>query len=170
MPFWKYVLIQIHWAPQIMLRFWHQRTHFKWTEPSAIFTKKPCLLLNVEKTKIRVRELPMLKNQYKNPVETLVHRKCSVFQNAFGAFICNLFVCKEESWKRPGLAQILKLAPRLKLVLKQIWKLLNNKILFPNRKSLLKIPNRSWCYKTFFGGNLENLDFPLSQKSKNRPF
>ena len=28
----------------------------------------------------------------------------------------------------------------------------------------------SWCYKTFFGGNLENLDFPSSQKSKNRPF
>ena len=20
----------------------------------------------------------------------------------------------------------------------------------------------SWCYKTFFGGNLENLDFPLN--------
>ena len=28
----------------------------------------------------------------------------------------------------------------------------------------------SWCYKTFFGGILENLDFPLSWNSKNRPF
>ena len=27
-----------------------------------------------------------------------------------------------------------------------------------------------WCYKTFFGGNLENLDFPLNQNSKNRQF
>ena len=24
--------------------------------------------------------------------------------------------------------------------------------------------------RNFFGGNLENLDFPLNQKSKNRPF
>ena len=28
----------------------------------------------------------------------------------------------------------------------------------------------SWCYKTFFGWNLENLDFPLSPNSNNRPF
>ena len=28
----------------------------------------------------------------------------------------------------------------------------------------------SWCYKTFFGGILENLDFPRSWNSKNRPF
>ena len=28
----------------------------------------------------------------------------------------------------------------------------------------------SWRYKTFFGGNLENLDFPLSQNSNNMSF
>ena len=28
----------------------------------------------------------------------------------------------------------------------------------------------SQFYKTFFGGNLENLDFPLRQNSKNVPF
>ena len=28
----------------------------------------------------------------------------------------------------------------------------------------------SWCYKTIFGGNLENQDFQLSWNSKNRPF
>ena len=27
----------------------------------------------------------------------------------------------------------------------------------------------SFCYKTFFGGKLENLDFSLSQSSKNWP-
>ena len=35
------------------------------------------------------------------------------------------------------------------------------------RPSLL---SNSQCYKTFFGGNLENLDFPLSWNSRNRPF
>ena len=34
----------------------------------------------------------------------------------------------------------------------------------------LKLESSSWCYKTFFGGILENLDFPLSWNSKNRPF
>ena len=28
----------------------------------------------------------------------------------------------------------------------------------------------SWCYKTFFGGNLENLDFLLNQNRTNGPF
>ena len=28
----------------------------------------------------------------------------------------------------------------------------------------------SWCYETFFGGNLENRDFPLSRNSKNWSF
>ena len=28
----------------------------------------------------------------------------------------------------------------------------------------------SRCYKSFFGGNLENLDFPLSWNNKNKPF
>ena len=28
----------------------------------------------------------------------------------------------------------------------------------------------SKCYKTFFGGNLENLDFALNWKNKNKPF
>ena len=27
-----------------------------------------------------------------------------------------------------------------------------------------------WCYETFFGGNQENLDFPLNQNSKKRQF
>ena len=31
----------------------------------------------------------------------------------------------------------------------------------------VKMTTSSWCYKTIFGGNLENLDFPLSWNSKN---
>ena len=28
----------------------------------------------------------------------------------------------------------------------------------------------SQCYKTFFGGNLENLDFPFCETAQNKPF
>ena len=48
--------------------------------------------------------------------------------------------------------------------------------LFDNPKLLPQLsyraPNSSsnWCYKTFFVGILENLDFPRSWNSKNMPF
>ena len=31
-------------------------------------------------------------------------------------------------------------------------------------------PTSSWCYKYFFGGNVENLEFPLGCNGNNKPF